>query len=168
MLGDQEPDIIITDNKDALLTALDSIYPRVPRILYRQHIKKNVLTAAQQRWRVTHVSDEEKVANQVKLDKFMQRQNEVVYAELKQQFEDLYILLKMDYSDQPLLVQYLEDNKYPLRHLFTQVWTNEIRHYSHVITSRIEKRHDVMKKFISTSKYDLFKVVKVIEDYYKV
>jgi len=47
MLGDREPDVIITDNEDALLTALDSIYPRVPRILCRWHIKKNVLTAAQ-------------------------------------------------------------------------------------------------------------------------
>ncbi len=98
----------------------------------------------------------------------MQRWNEVVYAKSKQQFKDLYILLKMDYSDQPLLMQYLEDNKYPLRHLFTQAWTNEIRHYGHIVTSRIEKRHDVVKKFIGTSKYDLFKVVKVIEDCYKV
>jgi len=35
MLGNQEPDIIITDNEDALLAALDSVYPCVPRILCR-------------------------------------------------------------------------------------------------------------------------------------
>ena len=84
VLGDQEPDIIITDNEDALLAALNSVYPHVPRILCRWHIKKNVLTAAQQRWRVTHISNKEKAANQAKLDKFMQRWNEVVYVELKQ------------------------------------------------------------------------------------
>ena len=35
VLGDQEPDIIITDNEDALLAALNSVYPHVPRILCR-------------------------------------------------------------------------------------------------------------------------------------
>jgi hypothetical protein len=36
------------------------------------------------------------------------------------------------------------------------------------VTSRIEKRHDIIKKFIGTSKYDLFEVVKIIEDCYKI
>lgn len=52
--------------EDALLNALDSVSPSAFRILYYGHIEKNVLTAAQQRWRVTQVSNEEKVANQAK------------------------------------------------------------------------------------------------------
>lgn len=52
--------------EDALLNALDSVSPGAFRNLYYGHIEKNVLTAAQQRWRVTQVSNEEKIANQAK------------------------------------------------------------------------------------------------------
>jgi len=45
VLGDREPNVIITDNENILIITLDFIYPRVFRIFCRWHVQKNVLTA---------------------------------------------------------------------------------------------------------------------------
>ena len=53
VLGDNTaPEVIITDNEDALLNGLHEVYPRVPHILCRWHVEKNVLKKASEHWRV--------------------------------------------------------------------------------------------------------------------
>jgi len=89
VLGDDTtPEVIITDNEDALLNALQEVYPQVPRLLCRWHVEKNVLKKASEQWRVKQVSDDERAANQKLLDTFMQRWTEVVLANSKDEFED--------------------------------------------------------------------------------
>ena len=71
------------------------------------------------------VSDDERAANQKLLDTFMQRWTEVVLANLKDEFEELYSKLKIDYAEQEALIEYLDVNKYPQKHLFAKAWTDD-------------------------------------------
>jgi len=73
VLGDNTtPEVIITDNEDALLNALQEVYTQMPHLLCRWHVEKNVLKKASEQWRVKQVSDDERAANQKLLDTFMQ------------------------------------------------------------------------------------------------
>jgi hypothetical protein len=163
-----QPDVVVTDCEDALLNALRHEYPRVSHLLCRWHMEKNVLTAVQKIWRVTRVSDQEKATNEAKIEEFMVRWKAVVHTETPEEFDNHYNQLKSDYSSQPGLIEYLDREKYPLRIFFGQPWANKTRHYGNTVTSKIEKRHDIMKRFIGTSKYDLLEVVKMIEDCFKI
>ena len=121
VLGDNTtPEVIITDNEDALLNALQEVYPQVPRLLCRWHVEKNVLKKTSEQWRIKQVSDDERAANQKLLDAFMHRWTEVVLANSKDKFEELYSKLKIDYTEQELLIEYFDVNKYPQKHLFAK------------------------------------------------
>lgn len=159
-----QPDVVVTDCEDALTNALRHEYPRVDRLLCRWHIEKNVLTAVQKVWRVTKVSDQEKATNEAKIEEFMAHWKAVVYSETEEEFDSRYNQLKSNYSSQPGLIEYLDREKYPRRMYFAQPWVKMTTHYGNTVTSKVEKRHDIMKRFIGTSKYDLLEVVKMIED----
>jgi hypothetical protein len=167
--GEQlKPTVIVTDNEGALLKALDNVYPDIPHLLCRWHAEKNVLTKAQEFWRVTNVSDEDRKVNEELRDAFMRRWNECVRAKTKEAFEDLYMKLKNDYSHQSDLVAYLDDNKYTTKELFVYSWTSAFRHYGITVTSRIEGAHSCLKRFLATSRNDLLGVVNVINNMHNV
>src|SRR6266480_5810173 len=88
--GDIKPLIIITDNEQALLNAIRTVYPRVPHLLCRWHNEKNVLQEVKKYWRITSVNKEEKDKNQKLLNKFIARWRAVILATLKDKFESLY------------------------------------------------------------------------------
>ena len=157
--GDVEPLIIITDNEQALLNAMRTVYPRVPHLLCRWHNEKNVLQEAKKHWRITGVNKEEKDKNQKLLDEFMARWRAVVLATSKDEFESLYAKLKTDYPTQPALIEYLDLNKYPIKHLFARAWTNDVLHFGITVTSRLEGGHSTLKEFLQNGRGDLLDVV---------
>jgi zinc finger SWIM domain-containing protein 3 len=162
--GDQLiPTIIITDNEGALLNTLSAIFPNTPHLLYRWYAEKNVLIQANECWRTTGVSEAEKKENTELRDQFIERWQEVVRAKTEEAFEDLYAKLKNDYSKQVNLLAYLDKYKYSKKELFAVVWSNQLKHYSIIVTSRIEGAHSCLKALLHTSRNDLLEVVKVIE-----
>ena len=110
------------------------------------------------------VSDNERAANQKLLDTFMQRWTEVVLANSKDEFKELYLKLKVDYVEQEALIGYLNANKYPLKHLFIKAWTDDTLHFGVTVTSRIEGGHSTLKRFLNNSKNDLFGVIDAYSD----
>ena len=165
VLGDNTtPEVIITDNEDALLNALQEVYTQMPHLLCRWHVEKNVLKKASEQWRVKQVSDDERAANQKLLDTFMQRWTEVVLANSKDEFEELYSRLKVDYAGQEGLIKYLDAYKYPQKHLFAKAWTDDTLHFRVMVTSRIKGGHSTLKRFLNDSKNDLFGVIDACSD----
>ena len=138
----------------------------MPHLLCRWHVKKNVLKKASEQWRVKQVSDDERAANQKLLDTFMQWWTEVVLANSKDEFEELYLRLKVDYVGQEGLIEYLNAYKYPQKHLFTKAWTNNTLYFRVMVTSRIKGGHSTLKRFLNDSKNDLFGVIDACSDLY--
>ena len=125
-------------------------------------MNKNVLTKAQETWRVNGLNEEEKKKNEELRDTFMERWIKVTYAKTKEAFKEAYQQLKDDYSEQPALLEYLDKYKYSTKELFVEAWTSQHKHFGVTVTSRIEGGHSCLKKFLGTSKSDLFGVIKVI------
>ena len=117
-----------------------------------------------EQWRVKQVSDDERAANQKLLDTFMQRWTEVVLTNLKDEFKELYSKLKVDYAEQEALIEYLNINKYPQKHLFIKAWTDDTLHFRVTVTSRIKGSHSTLKRFLNDSKNDLFGVIDACSD----
>jgi hypothetical protein len=161
--GDQfKPTIIITDDDTGLRKALSTVWPSVPSLLCRWHINKNVLTKAQETWRVNGLNEEERKRNGELRDAFMERWIKVTYSKTKEAFEEAYQQLKTDYSEQLALLEYLDEFKYSTKELYAEAYTSQFKQYGITVTSRIESGHSCLKKFLGTSKSDLFGVVKVI------
>src|SRR6266480_40210 len=89
----------------------------------------------------------------------MTRWKAVVLANSKDEFKSLYIKLKTDYSIQPALIEYLDLNKYPIKHLFARAWTNDVLHFGITVTSRLEGGHSTLKEFLQNGRGDLLDVV---------
>jgi hypothetical protein len=87
----------------------------------------------------------------------MQRWTEIVLANSKDEFEELYSKLKVDYAEQEALIEYLDVNKYPLKHLFAKAWTDDTTHFGMTL-----------KRFLNDSKNDLFGVIDACSDLHDV
>ncbi len=80
-------------------------------------------------------------------------------ANLKDEFKELYLKLKVDYVEQEALIRYLDANKYPLKHLFTKAWTDDTLYFRVTVISRIKGGHSTLKRFLNNSKNNLFGVI---------
>ena len=94
----------------------------------------------------------------------MQRWTEVVLANSKDKFKELYSKLKIDYAEQEALIKYLDTNKYPQKHLFVKAWTDNTLNFGVTVISRIEGGHSTLKRFLNDSKNDLFSVIDAYSD----
>lgn len=63
--------------------------------------------------------------------------------------------LKEKYSEQEKVLDYLEDNFFPLRRLLVNAWANNHPHYGVRTTSACEGSHAELKSFLYTSTGDL-------------
>ena len=66
--------------------------------------------------------------------------------------------LLQEYSDQPLLVEYLQDIKYPKRHEWARPWTSQVRHFGNEATSRLEGGHHHLKGWLNNNQGDLLEL----------
>ena len=75
-------------------------------------------------------------------------------------------LLK-DYSHQPELCRYLQENQYTTRTEWAAAWASHHRHYNTITSSPVEGMHKVLKDYLMTSTGDLLRVVARIEQMVK-
>jgi hypothetical protein len=75
-------------------------------------------------------------------------------------------LLK-DYSHQPELCRYLQENQYLTRTEWAAAWTSHHRHYNTITSSPVEGMHKVLKDYLMTSTGDLLRVIARIEQMVK-
>jgi MULE transposase domain len=73
VIGDAQVEAILTDDEDALKSALTAIFPAVPQLLCFWHVEKRVLTKAKSLWRVNNVDEQTNKANQEKKKELMER-----------------------------------------------------------------------------------------------
>ena len=82
----------------------------------------------------------------------------IIYTKTEQDFEEQYAALRVKYTNQISLINYIHENKYPKRHLFAKAWTSRINHLRHTVTSRVEGGHSRFKKWLSHNRHDLLSI----------
>jgi MULE transposase domain len=163
--GAPKPRVFISDQEEALRSAVCQLLPSVPQLLCVWHINKNVQTKAQHVWRdADSNTPQEKEEIAQKWSDFMARWNGVVYAKTEAVFNIKWQKLLDDYCHQKGLCDYLQKNQYPIRHQWAAAWTSQHRHYGTITSSPIEGMHKVLKDYLKTSQGDLFTVVKRIKE----
>ena len=158
------PQVFISDQEDALKSAVRELLPPVPQLLCVWHINRNVQTKAQQVWRdADGTTKEEKEKILEKRSQFMTRWNQVVYARNEVEFNSKWKSLLNDYRNQQILCDYLQQNQYQTRFEWAAAWTSRYRHYNTISTSPVEGMHKVLKDYLMTSQGDLLRVVQRIK-----
>jgi len=128
VMGQTKISVILTDDETALKEGLAIAFPHVPQLLCVWHVEQNVLGEAQKVWKVSGGDDQGNTANSEARSNFMDRWTGVVYAKSEDEFEEKYSKLKQDYANQPALMVYLDNHKYPKRREFAQPWTSKVTH----------------------------------------
>ena len=157
VLGNLQIEVIFTDTDVSLKGALTTVFPSVPQLLCIWHINKNVETAVADHWKVNTLNQNNE-ENKEKRKSFLERWNTVISQPTEEEFEDYYKLFKRFYADQPELVNYIEKNKYPVRHQFATAFTSKFRHLGHSATSRGENGHRMFKRYLLSSRHDLLEL----------
>ena len=72
-----------------------------------------------------------------------------------------------DYSHQPELCRYLQENQYLTRTEWAAVWASQHRLYNTITSSLVERMHKVLKNYLMNSTGELLCVVRGIEQMVK-
>jgi hypothetical protein len=91
------PEVILTDNEDAVKAAAEHTWPSIPQLLCVWHVNQNVLTHAQKVWAVRG-SLEEKLANGKLREAFMKKWRNVIYAKTPEKFDENWDTLMTEYG----------------------------------------------------------------------
>ncbi len=159
VIGDTHVEVFLTDDEDTLRNALSEVYPGVPQLLCLWHINKNILTKVHQEWIVHPEYDaDQNQRRQDKREEFMADWQAIIYTKTEQDFEEQYAALRVKYTNQISLINYIHENKYPKRHLFAKAWTSRINHLRHTVTSRVEGGHSRFKKWLGHNRHDLLSI----------
>jgi hypothetical protein len=74
---------------------------------------------------------------------------QVVYTQTEEAFETAYNALKTKYADQPSLIEYLDQHKYPKRHGFVKAFISNYRH------SQGEWGYSELKAYLQNNRHNL-------------
>ena len=153
------PNVFVTDRDLALLHALRSTFPSVPTLLCYWHVNKNVLTKA--RVYMPKVVDTENsiVSHTAMKDSeacsaFMEAWYSLVRSETEEMLEERLELL---WKKHQAVAEYCEYEWLDLyKEKIVQAYTNKVQHFGTTTTSRAEGCHAKIKRYLQTSRNDLF------------
>lgn len=154
----EDPKVIVTDRDAALMSAIREVFPKTTNLLCLWHINKSV----QAEWKpVFHNSED---PNE-EYGKFYEKWGSVVYAKTQEAYDSAWKELSERYKGSfPKKVDYLQNTWLtPHKERFVKCYTDKIRHYGNVVTSRVEGGHTVLKSKLGISTGDLLSVVTSID-----
>ena len=150
----EDPKVIVTDRDSALMAAIRNVFPHTKNLLCLWHINKCVQVEWKPVFQNTEKPEEE-------WQIFYNKWREVIYAKTENAYYSVWRLLsdtyknifskKVDYLYNTWLVSHKQK--------FVKCYTDKIRHYGNVVTSRVEGGHTVLKSKLGISTGDLLTVV---------
>jgi hypothetical protein len=142
-LGGRHLSLVVTDREQALINALDVVFPSVNHLLCRWHINNNINSNCKK-----HFATE-----QLWID-FIGKLYGCFEKATIEDFERAWTSL-----DCPVVVKnYLDSTIWPVKDKFARPWTNQILHFGNITTSLAEGSHSFIKKYIFSSQSNLLVV----------
>ena len=136
------------------MNALSNTFPSATNLLCQWHIEKNILAKGKK-----------ELETQEAFESFQMAWRTVVGSTTESEYDKQKESLEKEY---PTLFTYVDETWLPFKEKFVRAWTDKVLHLGHLVTSRIEGKHAVLKSWIGTSSGDLRdvyqKVILAIED----
>ena len=123
ILNHHQPQVLVTDKEQALINAIDHVFPNSHHILCRWHIFKNI----QLHCRKNFKSEEDWAEFRSLWNYLVASKSETQYEE---NFNKIYIKVNANTS------HYLITNWLPLKYKFVSFWTDQFPHFNNCNTSR--------------------------------
>ena len=149
ILQNQSPKVLVTDKEQALINAIETVFPASTHLLCCWHIFKNIQLHCQKYFK----SEDEWSNFRLHWNYLCSSKSPAIY---QQNFTQLSIHWNPPTSD------YLISNWLPLKNKFVAYSTDQHPHFHNCNTSRIEGLHAYVQRFISSSAGSLHAVVKQI------
>lgn len=143
----QLPSAMITDRERALMAAISLVFPNANNLLCQWHINQNIVAKAKEHIRT---ADEHKG--------FCQDWGDLVSSSDRLAFDESWQRFQAKYESTSELLTYLRQTWIQYREKFVLAWTKEVMHFGHLVTSRVEGAHAVLKSWLEVSNGDLNRV----------
>ena len=155
--GIRFPRIIITDRQIALMNALKTYFPTSHHLICRWHFNKCVLAKARgsihKQVKHTDAEGKEEFFDHTDTVNFMQLFYRCIDTDDVDEFQRLKDELDTDY---PVMREYFEKNWWPWKERLAKCYTNQYMHYGEQCSSRVEGQHARLKRWLQSSRRDLF------------
>jgi hypothetical protein len=137
------PKCFVTDHDKALKAALTAIYPDVVQRRCIWHINQSVLKAAHKAYDLKKANGNEKKMKELDEGRndFMARWHELVSRPTQKMFWESYEAIQEDYSDQPTLLLYIDDEQMEHFEEWAECFCRHFPDYGIRVTSRVEGSH---------------------------
>jgi hypothetical protein len=148
------PTTITIDKCDALIAALQLVFPQVPRLICIWHINKNVEVYARKLFKAKLIENEGSQVDRSRIasvvgrqwDKFRQDWYKVLYATSVNDFEIAWSKLHERWSESNTeMLKYLSNEWISDKEHCITAWTQEYRHFGNATTSKAEAMHKAIK-----------------------
>ena len=158
------PESITTDKAGGLHNVCSVVWPEVPHLLCRWHIDKDVKGYCQKHWlEVTdrQISNEaRKTIIDERVDEFLEFWSQILYAATEAEYNLAWHRTQLQFQhSQPQILSYLVRNWLPFKETFVRAWTDKIRHYGNVDSSRAEGVHQAIKRRMGSRQIHLNDII---------
>ena len=154
VVGADVPKVFVTDRELSLMNALTVIFPTVHHLLCIWHINKNTLA----RIKTTVLGDGDLSTECIQAQAAVF--NSLTEAELE---TNMGFFLNHASESVQAVGAYIRDQWLIYRDRCVRAWTNNIMHYNHSASSRVEGAHATLKKQLRSSQGDFNRVGFVIK-----
>lgn len=145
--------VLCTDRDLALLSAIKSICPRSPHLLYVWHINKNVLAKTKQYFSLNE-----------EFEAFIKSWKELINSSSIVEYKDQLAKFKTRFSLTPAALRYVKETWLTYKEMFIRAWIGQYLHLSNWATSQVEGSHAILKKYIGASTGDILFVFERINN----
>jgi hypothetical protein len=148
-LDGQSPSVLATDKEQALLNAIEQVFPDASHLLCCWHITKNIKTQCHKNFK-----------SEEAWELFLSAWNKLVASVTETDYQDNFTALSKTWN--PATSDYLITNWLPIKHKFVAYIIHQSPHFGNAVTSRVEGLHAYVKRFIASSTGSFSAVVKQI------
>ena len=150
------PISIVTDADKALISAIQSIFPRSQKLLCRWHIAKNIASHCRSQINSVKTTSGDMPAPDPR--RYRADDSESLWKEFEASwwalvssksagiFTEGWQAFKGKYGDFPDIIKYISNQWIPLKTFFVDAWINEDVHFGNTSTSRVEAHHSQLKQ----------------------
>jgi hypothetical protein len=156
------PKVAIIDWEVNLKNAMQEEFPTCKQRMCSWHLNKLILVEAIKAWDIRRASDD-KESKEIdkKHGNFMKAYERLRQSPTEKEFDNMWELMKSDYSEYPALLQYME-SWLDVREQWAEYHCRIFRDYSNHCNSPHEGAHRVVKHHMTMPKGHLYNVVKDI------
>ncbi|KAI7947253.1 hypothetical protein MJO28_009161 [Puccinia striiformis f. sp. tritici] len=137
-LGGPLPSVLATDKEQALINAIDVVFPDSHHILCVWHVIKNIQLHCHQ----TFKSEED-------WDSFTKQWNKLIQSRTEADYQENFTQISKLWN--PETSDYLITNWFPIKEKFVGYLIHKHSHFGNTVTSRVEGLHAYIKRFINSS-----------------